>query len=59
MTSELVSRAPAVTGTDTVGLLSVVAQLLDFELFDHAGNRRTLSELVGGDPTVVQFYRGW
>jgi peroxiredoxin len=23
------------------------------------GNRRTLSELVGGDPTVLQFYRGW
>jgi peroxiredoxin len=31
----------------------------DFELADHAGNRRRLSELVGGDPTVLQFYRGW
>ncbi len=31
----------------------------DFPLVDHAGNRRTLSELVGGDPTVLQFYRGW
>jgi peroxiredoxin len=26
---------------------------------DHAGNVRELSELVGGDPTVLQFYRGW
>ena len=31
----------------------------DFELIDHADNRRALSELVGGDPTVLQFYRGW
>lgn len=59
MTSEIVSRAPGETGTDTVGLLSVGAQLPDFELLDHAGNRRRLSQLVGGDPTVVQFYRGW
>jgi peroxiredoxin len=31
----------------------------DVELTDHAGNRRRLSALVGGDPTIVQFYRGW
>jgi peroxiredoxin len=31
----------------------------DFELTDHAGNLRRLSELVAGDPTVLQFYRGW
>ncbi len=31
----------------------------DFGLSDHAGNERRLSELVGGDPTVLQFYRGW
>lgn len=31
----------------------------DFALTDHAGNRRTLSELVAGDPALVQFYRGW
>ena len=31
----------------------------DIELDDHAGNRRRLSELVGGDPAVVQFFRGW
>ena len=31
----------------------------DVELSDHAGNRRRLSELVAGDPTVLQFYRGW
>jgi peroxiredoxin len=31
----------------------------DIELDDHAGNRRGLSELVAGDPVVLQFYRGW
>ena len=35
------------------------ATLPDLELPDHAGRVRRLSELVGGDPTVVQFYRGW
>ena len=33
--------------------------LPDFELPDHAGNTRRLSELVAGDPTVLQFYRGF
>jgi len=31
----------------------------DFQLPDHAANARNLRELVGGDPTVLQFYRGW
>jgi peroxiredoxin len=31
----------------------------DFALIDHAGNERRLSDLVGGDPTVLHFYRGW
>ncbi len=31
----------------------------DLELPDHAGNRRRLSELVAGDPALLQFYRGW
>jgi hypothetical protein len=31
----------------------------DFTLPDHAGNGRRLSELVGDDPTVPQFFRGW
>ena len=31
----------------------------EIELDDHAANRRRLSELVGGDPVVLQFYRGW
>jgi len=31
----------------------------DLALPDHAGNARTLSELVAGDPAVLQFYRGW
>jgi peroxiredoxin len=55
-----VERHPAGrAGSDTVGLLAVGEQLPDFELLDHAGNRRRLSSLVGGDPTVVQFFRGW
>jgi len=33
--------------------------LADLELPDHAGRARRLYELAGGDPTVVQFYRGW
>ena len=33
--------------------------LPDFELPDHAGNLRRLSDLVAGDPTVLHFYRGW
>ena len=31
----------------------------DLELTDHAGNRRHLAGLVGGDPTFVHFFRGW
>ena len=31
----------------------------DVALAAHAGNRRRLSQLTGGDPTVVQFFRGW
>jgi peroxiredoxin len=31
----------------------------DLELDDHAANRRRLSDLVGGDPVVLQFFRGW
>lgn len=31
----------------------------DLELPDHHGHARSLSELVGGDPTLVHFYRGW
>jgi peroxiredoxin len=31
----------------------------DLALNDHAGNERTLSELVAGDPTILQTYRGW
>jgi peroxiredoxin len=39
--------------------LNIAEVLPDLELPDHAGRSRRLSELVGGDPTVVQFYRGW
>jgi peroxiredoxin len=31
----------------------------DLELPDADGNPRRLSELVGGDPTLLHFYRGW
>ena len=31
----------------------------DIQLDDHAGNRRRLWELAGGDPVVLQFFRGW
>jgi peroxiredoxin len=31
----------------------------DFALPDHAGNERRLVDLIAGDPTVLQFYRGW
>ncbi len=34
-------------------------RLTDFELADHNGNPRRLSELVAGDPAVLQFYRGF
>jgi peroxiredoxin len=39
--------------------LAVGESMPDLELPDHAGNGRVLSELVGGDPTVLVFYRGW
>ena len=39
--------------------LSIAEVFPDLELPDHAGRPRRLSELVSGDPTVVQFYRGW
>ena len=31
----------------------------ELELPDHYGNPRRLSELVGGDPVMLQFYRGY
>jgi peroxiredoxin len=31
----------------------------DLALPDHAGSPRRLSELAGGDPVVLHFYRGW
>src|SRR6201994_3371942 len=52
-------RANRAVRPDVVGELAVGRQISDFELLDHASNRRRLSELGGGDPTVLQFYRGW
>jgi len=31
----------------------------DVELPDHGGHKRRLSELAGGDPLLLNFYRGW
>ena len=39
--------------------LSPGAPFPDLRLPDHAGYDRSLSELVAGDPVVVQTYRGW
>jgi len=35
------------------------ARLIDLELPDHTGRRRTLSDIAAGDPLVVVFSRGW
>ena len=48
-----------VVGVDAVGELAVGGQVPNFELLDHAGNQRRLSQMMGGDPTVLHFYRGW
>lgn len=45
--------------TGRVDDLAPGGTFLDLVLPDHAGNPRRLSDLVGGDPTLVQFYRGW
>ena len=39
--------------------MSRLRRLPDLCLTDHNGNRRRLSELVAGDPVVLQTYRGW
>lgn len=31
----------------------------DVRLSDHVGNERLLSDLAGGDPLLLHFYRGW
>jgi peroxiredoxin len=31
----------------------------DIELLDHGGDRRRLSDLVAGDPAILQFFRSW
>jgi peroxiredoxin len=59
MSVRVASHTVGGAGSDTVGCLAVEGQLPDFELLDHAGNLRRMSSLVGGDPTVVQFFRGW
>ncbi len=39
--------------------LSAGHRFPDLELVDHGGSTRRLSDLVGGDPTLLHFYRGW
>ncbi len=39
--------------------LRVGERVLDLELPDQAGNARRLSDLAGGDPVLLQFFRGW
>jgi peroxiredoxin len=31
----------------------------DLELPDYGGNQRRLAELAGGEPLMLNFYRGW
>lgn len=35
------------------------ARMPDLVLPDHAGRERRLSELAGGDPVALNFFRGW
>ena len=39
--------------------LSPGSRFPDLDLPDHAGNERRLSELAGGDPVILNFYRGY
>jgi hypothetical protein len=55
----VLGRRPADGAGEAPSMLTAGARLPDVELLDHAGNRRRLSELVAGDPTVPQSYRGW
>jgi peroxiredoxin len=41
------------------GMLRPGFVFTDLELPDHSGNARRLSELAGGDPVFVNFYRGF
>ena len=51
--------ANGAVGVDAIGELAVGGQVPELELLDHAGNQRRLSQLVGGDPAVLHFFRGW
>lgn len=39
--------------------LEVGNPFANIALPDHSGHHRTLSELAGGDPMILNFYRGW
>lgn len=39
--------------------LSPGGSVPDLELPDHLGRTRRLSELIGSDPALLHFYRGW
>jgi peroxiredoxin len=64
MTDRLLLSTPADGGVAAeagreVNGLAIGQPVPDFELLDHAGSRRRLAELVGNDPSVLHFYRGW
>jgi len=48
-----------VATTDSALELAPGRSFPDIVLSDHAGYERGLSDLIAGDPTVLQFYRGW
>lgn len=39
--------------------LQVGQRFPDLALADHDGNMRKLSDLAGGDPVLLCFFRGW
>ncbi|MBA2387543.1 MAG: redoxin domain-containing protein [Acidimicrobiia bacterium] len=47
------------SGSDTWGDLAPGCHFPDLRLKDHVGNERSLSDLAGGDPVLLHFYRGW
>jgi peroxiredoxin len=53
------SRTSANGAPDPARPLLAGSAAPDLELLDSDGNPRRLSRLVGGDPTLLHFYRGW
>jgi len=47
------------TERQRIGSMVAGTTLPDLELPDHLGHVRRLADLVGGDPSLLHFYRGW